>query len=47
MVMFKKGVGSRAGEKEGTNLGAFECPAFGGVWCHSEEASRRMSLSAL
>lgn len=48
MVMFKKGVGSRAGEKEGTNLGAFEYPAFGGgVWCYSEEASRRMSLSAL
>lgn len=30
MVMFKKGVGSRAGEKEGMNLGAFEYPAFGG-----------------
>ena len=30
MVMLKKGVGSRAGEKEGMNLGAFECPAFGG-----------------
>ena len=29
MVMLKKGVGSRAGEKEGMNLGAFECPAFG------------------
>ena len=27
--MLKKGVGSRAGEKEGVNLGAFECPAFG------------------
>ena len=34
MIMFKKGVGSRAGEKEGMNLGAFESggPVFlGGV----------------
>ena len=44
----QKGGGEQGWGERGHESGGLEYPAFGGgVWCYSEEASRRMSLSAL